>query len=234
MKTEVHSKNKSAKTSHVVKVVLLVGFIALAAFLSGCITQQPQAQSPITESVSKIPAVDQSDQKIDAQTPDLIVKSGDVLGLKLGYYFYIAFPQSKSLDVIPDDIIYINNPPRGFSQYTDTLPVGTRYVGQTSNWKDNSGRVVVIRVLRFDLNPGFKNYFSRDLSTRFVCTDTGSPNIGDYSTYCNQSSTSPDVISTRLEFSYGNYYVRVDVTDEKGKSLSEAMEISQKIKSRLD
>lgn len=221
-------QNKSAKTSNFAKTILLIGLITAGIMISGCVSNEPKATD--TKTSTEV----QSIEKSDVQTPDLIIKPSDVSGFTLKYYLYLALPKSKPLNTVPIDILYYNSAPYGFYSYEDTLPVGTRYVGQSSYWIDDSKRVVMVRVVKFDSSSGLKDYFLVNRSKMVTCEDPGNPNIGDNSAYCNSPDATGDVVTTKLEFSRSNYYVYVYIKDDATKSLSEAIRIAKVVEGRLD
>ena len=137
-------------------------------------------------------------------------------------------------------------------QYTDVLPIGTRNVGQTSQWRDESGRRVEVYLIKTD-SSSFNKYYAEGmdaiidqvnkdpqqysgswtLSTEDV-NNMVHLNIGDYSYYIPRlDSKNPDIQQTDLVFLYKDNLVMVIVIDETDESISEAKRIAKKIKSRL-
>ncbi len=114
------------------------------------------------------------------------------------------------------------------------MPIGNRHIGETSSWRDNSGREIQVITLKFDSNSEFNNYFSTDFgkqTVRSYCINVNDPKIGDNSAYCSWSN--PNVLNIILEYTYNKNFVFIRVTDEKDKSLSEAIRIANVVKSRL-
>jgi hypothetical protein len=182
----------------------------------------------------------QTNQKLDTKASDLLIKPSDVPGLTLKNFGFIAVPKSSSY-------IYSNSSSGDIemSSYQDTLPIGTRNVGQSSIWLDNSGRMLQIESHKYDSNANFqfdyiqvcgilteqnKNY--SDVMD-FGC---GNPSIGDnsYYQYGIDKKNKPDVAITQLVFTYRNNIVEIRNTDEKEKSVNEAIRIAKIIKSTLD
>lgn len=196
-------------------LIIIIGIV----FVAGCIGGEK--------------ATDSQNQKSGTQTPELIIKPGDVPGLTMSRFYYIAFPISSSLIEIDSKMGHFRSMSPEMRMYEDTLPLGTRNVGQDSYWNGSSGRQVQIRAIKFDSNPKFNEGYYKTFSNN--CVNKGFQNLGDI-TFCDSGSlsNSPDVMVTSLRFTYKKYFIFVYVTDEKDKSESEALRISKIIKSRLD
>lgn len=209
------------------KKMLHISIIVGIVFVAGCIGGEK---------------VTDTGQKSVTETSDLIIKQSDVPGLPQIKSYYFAFPKSRSLvnvnsrilagwhmNMVGDDIVKV---------YEDTLPVGTKNVGQNSNFLDNSGRRITVSFTKFDSNSEFKKYF---VDKQEVCKNIktnlegcGLPNIGDDSYYSYRvRNNQPDVETIVLEFVHRNYFVYIEVIDEKEKSLNEAIRIAKIVESRI-
>ncbi len=211
------------------KKLLFICFFIIGFFLvAGCIRGEKSINP-------KISTISQLNQKSDTQTPELIIKPGDAAGLALTDFRFYAFPQNSPYNITN----YYN-----IIEYKDVLPVDNRNVGQMSVWKDNSGREISIELMKLDSNSRFKGYF--DIKTKYfeekkngkqdvLDAGVGHPNIGDSSYYYYAvPRNEPDTAGTRLEFARKNYIGLIRITDNKDKSLNEAIRIAKIVESRLD
>ena len=202
-------------------LIIIIGIV----FVAGCIGGEKAIDS-------KSSTYSQTNQESETQTPELIIKPGDVPGLTMSRFYYISFPISGSLIEIDSKMGHFRSMSPDMRMYEDNLPLGTRNVGQDSYW-NGSGQQVQIRMIKFDSNPKFNEGYYKTFSNN--CVNKGFQNLGDI-TFCDSDSlsNSPDVKITSVRFIYKKYFIFVYVTDEKDKSESEALRISKIIKSRLD
>lgn len=208
------------------KKLLLLFVIMGIVFVAGCIGGEKATDTKTSTDA-------QTNQKTVADTSDLIIQQSDVPGLTMSSFNYIAFPKSSSLIEIDQNILITSGMQREMKIYEDTLPLGTRNVGQQSNWKDNFGRIVMVRLIKFDTNPKFNQDILKSRINN--CANKGYQNIGDISLCTSGSpSDSPDVVITSLIFTYKNYFIFLYVKDEKEKSESEALRIAKIVKGRLN
>lgn len=204
--------------------ILIIGIV----FISGCTSE---------DNINSETSIDsQISQESDTKNPNLILKGSDVPGLKLGCYNFSAI--SESSYYIKNGKEYINE-----IGYQDVLPLGTRKVGESSQWSGKSGQFVIVGIIHYDSNSGLKeeiivynetlrnNLFEEYGELLYV----GNPNIGEYCEYFSQVyNNQPEISQTLLTFVHKNYFVRVMVVDEKVKSKNEAIRIAKIIESRLD
>ena len=252
--------------------ILIIGIV----FISGC-TSDEQANSEISTS-------SQSNQESDTQNPELIIKQSDVPRLGLVDHRFFAVPKSTPdyhLDFHPDlgegydddweiddfdendlgslaiVLVFLNPHPKydEMQEYDNVLPLSARNIGQQSIWKDESGRGVSVRLMKFDSSDNFyKNYATFwDIAVDFVNKNPPKPddtfannpivgiynkvdvNIGDYCYYISsQDRDNPDIQETNLVLLYKNNRVDISVIDETDESINEAIRIAKKIKSRLN
>ena len=241
------------------KYLIICILIVSVIFISGCTSEE------ITNSETSIDS--QNNQQSDTQNPELIIRQSDVPGLSLNGYNFYAVPKSTpeiGLDDYNIDEVNETNlmlilwmPGRGLSnsqEYDNVLPVGTRNVGQSSTWKDESGREVKVTLAKFDSSKSFHNYYAEawDFLVDYAnqnpkkFSDSGpitmddinnkvDLSIGDYCYYTSkQNQYNPDVQETSLIMLYENNYVLITVKDEVGESENNAIRIAKKIKNRLD
>lgn len=240
------------------KYLIICILIVSVIFISGCTSEE------ITNSETSIDS--QNNQQSDTQNPELIIKQSDVPGLILNRYNFYAVPKSTpeiGLDDYNIDEVNETNimlilmiPVMGLSnsqEYDNVLPIGTRNVGQSSTWKDESGREVKIVLTKFDSSKSFHNYYAeawdfivdyanqnpQKFSSGFITMDDINNkvdlSIGDYCYYTSkQNQYNPDVQETSLIMLYENNYVLITVKDEVGESENNAIRIAKKIKNRLD
>ena len=232
------------------QLILICLLIVSVTFISGC-TSDEQASSEISTS-------SQSNQESDTQNPELIIKQSDVPGFSLDIYHYYAIQKSVSMNDIPDNMGLNNfnlisgrerDSIKGIplSRYNDKLPIGLRNCGEVSCWSDDSGRKVIVRILNFDSNSNFEEYFNNynsyllddynwivdDYNFRLInCYDDNS--VGDFSKICEFKSANKDIVSIFIEFSHENYIILVDVIDEGDLTKKEVIRIGEIIESRLD
>lgn len=244
------------------KLLIICILIVSLVFISGCASDEQTSSEIITSS--------QNNQESDTQNPELIIKQSDVPGLTLSSHNFYAVPKSTP-DVVEDfldkrGITEVNETIKMMiamwgptmalgdsEQYTDVLPIGTRNVGQRSKWSDESGRSVVVMLIKFD-SSSFSKYYAEgwdalvdeinqnpqlDSKSSLISTEDVNNmvhlSIGDYCYYVpRQDPNNSDIQQTSLVLLYKNNYVAVSVTDETDESINEAKRIAQKIKSRLD
>jgi len=94
-------------------------------------------------------------------------------------------------------------------------------------------------LIRYDSSSKFEETFvktlenykkhSQDLKNKNIYVDD--PHIGDSSFYYLETNSNVETI--RIYFTNGNYYAKISVTDENGKSLDEANRIARIVDSRL-
>ncbi|WP_406656636.1 hypothetical protein V7O62_12355 [Methanolobus sp. ZRKC2] len=220
---------------------ILMIFILIACLLfSGCVSSED-------EGISEASFSSETDSE-SYPAPDLIIKPSDVPGLTLDDYFFYAAPKSD---------IYTYNSSRG-SKYTDALPLVTRNVGEKSYWIDKSGRAVSVEIEKFDSDEGLEFMFKRgyewieifktameeqDVQLQGAEYDTDTCNIGTNGFYsCSSPSEESDISYANLSdishtdlifMTSNNELVTVNVMDEKGKDLDEAIRIAKIIEDRL-
>jgi len=215
------------------KLFIIIILIFSVIFISGCTSNEKTNSETSPDS--------QINQNLDTQSVDLIIKSKDVPGLTLSQnYKFLAVPKN-TLYVYGDNGI-------DQKRYTNTLPIGYRNVGEESTWRDQSGRKVTVTLFKYDSNLELIELISNaeeywdstkeEWEVAGVETDVkfdfGELNIGDYSRYISSTDINTDIQGTTLTFFYKNNLVTVFVTDEKDKSLDEAIRIAKLVKSRLD
>jgi hypothetical protein len=168
----------------------------------------------------------------------ILINESDVPGLSLKEHYYMSIPESRSF--IFGEGNESGNVP-GMEKYTDALPKGTRHVGQSLYWADDSGRNVQVLLLRYDSKSKFEDIFVKTLDNykkhNKELTDKGvevdDPDIGDYSFYYLSRNPQSDIRTVSLYFTYKNYYAKIYVKDIKEKSLDEAIRIAKIVENRL-
>jgi hypothetical protein len=168
------------------------------------------------------------------QTPDLIIKPGDVPGLTLYDYNFQAFPESKSFGVYNTT-----------EAYTDSLPSGTRKVAESSLWGDEAGHDIRVSKVKFDPGLGPNESYFAQVEAEYeqiakVEKEQGMPvteyytcNIGKNCFYTITASP-PDIELVLFTFSASDdEVVIIHVVEEKGKGLDEAIRIAELVESRL-
>ena len=209
------------------KILIICVLIISFVFISGCTIEDKTNSETFSDS--------QINQQSDTETPDLIIKPRDVPGLSLEYYTFTAVPKSSIFTKDSHNFEEIE-------KYEDVLPLGTRNVGESSIWRDKSGRELWVGGSKFDSISGLKEEIETMQQNAELAKDResmndvdifnfGDPNIGDTSFYTEAGS---DVIRTDLTFIYKNNYVSIMNLDEKAKSKNEAIRIAKIIKNRLD
>ena len=214
------------------KLLLTCILIVSIMFIAGCIGEE--------KTDAGTPASSQISQESDDQTPDLILKPSDVPGFTLGNHVIRA---------VPKNALYVwDNATTTRKEYGDTPPpIGYRIVGEDSDWQDQTGRKVEVEWTKYDSAPNrviesLTNTTARDNYGEVIAEhfpdgfdyDWGDPHIGDCSWYHASTDQSTDIQTTSIVFVYNNNHVIMGVTDEKGKSVKEAIRIAKVIKSRLD
>ena len=209
------------------KLVLINILIISIIFIAGCIDEEKTNTETPTSSGNK--------QESDTQTTNLILKPSDVPGLTLSGYSFLAFPKNA---------LYVMG--NNTKEYQDALPLGYRDVGERSEWMDQSGREVEVILTKYDSGPttiiieyytNHADYMEKELEEGRISSDYdwGDPHIGDYSHYVAVITDSNiGIQKTRVSFVYNKNHVTVLVTDERDKSLNEAIRIAKIIESRLD
>lgn len=243
------------------KKLLIICFLIIGIVLiSGCTSEEK------TNSETSIDS-----QNSDIQNPELIIKQSDVPGLTLSSYKFYAVPKSTpdiGVDYFHDfygtdevnEITWRSYLTLPFyileesEEYDDVLPIGTRNVGQSSDWRGESRRRVNVALLKFDSSKPFHNYYAeawdvfidyayQNPSQEYLGYNWSSINkkvdlsIGDYCYYISkQNKYNADVQETRLVMLYEDNFVIIVVSGETGDSENEndAIRIAKKIKSRLD
>jgi hypothetical protein len=234
-KNERLKKIKGIKMSSYLKFGVIVLMI-FSVVLSGCLQQDKATISPTTtpQGASTPSAV------LESSGSNPYVAQSDVKGLTLKMNGYTAAAESANYNISTRSTM---------KQYTDTLPLGMRNVGQLSAWRDDSGKTISVSVDKFDSTDGFQQYFAgmvkscdRQLKTEEWKTrgDTveygcGQANIGDQSYYAySVAKNTPDVKQVLVYYSKGNYFVSVNIVDLKKLSYNEAIELAGKISGRLN
>lgn len=205
----------------------LILFVLLACLLiSGCVGDEDESTSE-TDSESGI-------------TPDFIIEPDDVPGLTLNSYFFYA---------VPEDDLYTRRLYNA-SKYTDVLPAGTRNVGEKSYWIDESGQhAIAVEIEKYDSDEGLEAIFEngkewmeiirkaekQDANLPWSEYETDTCNFGTNGYYESKSSLDePDISHTSLLFmTSNNELVTINVRDEPGKDLDEAMRIAEIVEERL-
>jgi hypothetical protein len=201
------------------KLLFICVFIIGIVFIAGCIGGEKATDTKSTDA--------QTNQKTVAGATDFIIKQSDVPGLSLKQGCFVAYSKSSPFNFTSTMVGDYNcyGAPAGTAT---TLPLGTRYVGQHSQWEDASGRSLRVILYEYDS--------TSDIFISYIIArgkKSGSANVGDYSSYIVGSRT-PDIEGGSLEFLKKNHYVSISVTDEKGKVLNEMMRIAKIVDSRLD
>jgi hypothetical protein len=208
------------------KKTLIFFILIIFLLFTGCVGGEDES-TPETDSES-------------GTTHDFIIKSSDLPGLTLNGYFFYATPES--------DIYTFNSSPG--SKYTDALPSGTRNVGEKSYWINESGQhVVAVEIEKYDSDDGLetifknreewiemiKNAIEHDAELSWAEYETDTCNIGTKGYYESTSPLSdPDISLTMLTFmTSNNELVTINVRDETGKDLDEAMRIAKIVEERL-
>ncbi len=204
--------------------------IVSVAFVAGCISGEKASDTKTSTDT-------QTNQKSVAETSDFIIKQSDVPGLTLDESGFLGYSKSRPFILpINNSFFYkcnIENP-----NCAKELPIGNRNVGQFSFWKDTSGRFLGFKLSKFDTNSDAISYINREIEicnkypkdlSDFSCA---SPNIGENSYY--EYRVDKDIGSVRLDFLHKNYYVFITYTDEKEKTLKEAIRIAKIVEGRLD
>jgi len=213
------------------KLLIIYILIISIVFISGC-TSDEQASSETSAS-------SQSNQESDTHSTGSILKSSDVSGLTLDYNKFYSVP--KNTLYLSTGPLMGNDIHDGADEYTDTLRMGHRNVGEESHWIDQSGKDLFISFSKFDSNPDFPLIENFNWVKNFIKNspagepdDFGDPNIGDYSFYAAKINPDTDVESAVVIFIHGNTYVFINVIDEEGISKKTAIRIAETIESRLD
>jgi hypothetical protein len=208
------------------KKTLIFFILIIFLLFSGCVGGEDES-TPETDSES-------------GTTHDFIIKSSDLPGLTLNGYFFYATPES--------DIYTFNSSPG--SKYTDALPSGTRNVGEKSYWMDESGKhAVAVEIEKYDSDEGLESIFKngyewmeiirkvdpQDANLPWAEYESDTCNFGTNGYYETKSSLDEnDVSRTNILFmTSNNELVTINVRDETGKDLDEAMRIAKIVEERL-
>ncbi|GFO96361.1 hypothetical protein ig2599ANME_0549 [groundwater metagenome] len=217
------------------KLVLIGILIAGIVFISGCTGGERATDSKTT--------IDsQTNPKSEVQQiSELIIKQSDVPGLTLEDFSFLAVPKSSetSYDGNAKFVPFSYETVR-YQNYKDSLPIGTRKVGESSNYVDNAGRQIEVKYEKYDSTSNFSmvgNPYSpsvlKSSKERGAIIDYGDPKIGDFSVWI-EGERDPNVHVTSLVYTYKTYIVSLRVVDDKDKSRNEALRIAELIKDRLD
>lgn len=214
------------------KLSLICIIITGIVFISGCIGGEKSIDS-------KTSTDSQTNPKSDSQATDLIVKPDDIPGLTIKEFNFYSVP--KSIEVIHDGL---NGPGIPLREYTDTLPVGTKKVGELLDWKDDAGRQGRVMYIKYDSTKNFSTWTDWQFSQSTLKSwkdkgsiiDYGNPKIGDFSIWVESEDVknNPDVLRTEVVYTYKTFIVKLRVVDEKEKSRNEALRIARLIKDRLN
>lgn len=233
------SKKSNAKRSELsTSRILMCAIVLVVVFISGCVNNQSSQTQSITESVTT-PISSSASPKPDTVIADLIPKPEDVPLFTLRSVQFMAIPKGSSYNIISSQgSIQIPNA----NSYKDTLPLGSRNVGQISEWSDKEGRQLQVIIRKFDSNSGIKEYIEvfpkdKEKCQKFwnnidaVC---GSSDMGDYSWYGSATDKKTGISGNTVVFSSKNYLVEIGYRDDKVNSLSEALGIAKNVEGRLN
>ena len=224
------------------RLLIICILIVSVIFISGC-TSEEKTETPMSS---------QNSQESDTESTGSILKSSDVSGYtSSGHRFlsvkknalYVPEPERNSNALIPVGW----DSRSGAVEYTDTLRMGYRNVGEEIWWRTESGKGLMVSVNKFDSDPDSslielfnelkeKSERASEVlnSAQLDIMDIGDPKIGDYSYYFATIDTTTDIQHTKLYFIHGNTGVTVDAIDEKGISKSTAIRVAKIIEDRLD
>lgn len=230
------------------KLLMICILIVSVVFISGC-TSDEKTETPMSS---------QNSQESDTQPTGSILKSSDVPGFTFSYRFY-AVPKNTLFACNNDNVQSLHEDLSlnkfGAREYTDTLPLGYRNVGEDYTWDSQSGKSVFVSVIKYDSDPdsllietftntkernekGFAEYKQLDELEKqdygYSDLDYGDAQIGDNSYLNSVTSQNTDIQLTQIAFIHDTTHVFVKVIDEKGISKETAMRIAKIIESRLD
>ncbi|MDW7732940.1 MAG: hypothetical protein SCH66_10995 [Methanolobus sp.] len=212
------------------KHIMTISIVIACLLFTGCISNEEDTSEASYYSGS-------------VQTPDFIIKPSDVPGLTLNSYFFYAVPENE---------IYTSNSSPG-SKYTESLPVGTRNVGEKSYWMDESGQhAVAVEIEKYDSDDGLEAMFEHGYEwieivrnatehgvdiqgIEYDTYDTDACDIGTNGIYSSKApSDKPKISYTTITFmTSNNELVTVNTIDERGKDLDEAIRIAKIVEARL-
>lgn len=216
-----------------IKSPIIFILILSIMFISGCVDEEK----------TEIPMKSQNTQESNTLPTGSILRSSDVLELTLISNNFYSVPKN-TLYTTPDQWIMMSSRGwdfyRGAKQYTDTLLMGYRNVGEDIYWRDQSGKELSISVVKYDSDPdsfliGWVNpTLLSDAELEALGADISDPNIGDYSRSVTSINPDTDVHYTEIRFVHDTTFVVVSATNEKGISKKTAIRIAKIIEARLD
>lgn len=203
------------------KNIAYLGIIALSLVIGGCI-------------VEKV---------IGEKVPDPLIVPEDFPNMTLEYNDFFSLQENDTLNISG----YLSgNANIATHKETESLPNGSRKVGQNMVWENETGKRIQVGYVKYDSNEGFKDFFDKQLrscpqrknntnmlaeSLEIGCDPAG---IGEYGIYVSRVlKNDPEMKSVSLQYSRGNYIVKVIVNDKKDVSFEEAVEIAKRIDDRL-
>jgi hypothetical protein len=208
------------------KKVLIYSILIVCLLFSGCVDVEDESTSEANT--------------VSDNTPDFIIGPDDVPGLILNSYFFYS---------VPENDLYTRRL-YNTSKYTDALPLGTRNVGEKSYWMDESGKhAVAVEIEKYDSDEGLESIFKngyewmeiirkvdpQDANLPWAEYESDTCNFGTNGYYETKSSLDEnDVSRTNILFmTSNNELVTINVRDETGKDLDEAMRIAKIVEERL-
>ncbi|WMW25756.1 hypothetical protein RE474_03285 [Methanolobus sediminis] len=190
------------------KKLLIICILIACLLFSGCVGNEDESTSETSEI---------------GQVPDLIIKPSDVPGFTLDDYTFLAVSKSNSYEF-----------GNSTTPYTDTLPSGTRNVGETSVWSDATEHKISCSIEKYDSDIGLTEYIDKEEEAASKSGHTyGTCTIGDICFY-RYVEPYPGIIITWLSvITSNNELIRVTIVDENDKSLDEAIRIATIIEGRV-
>lgn len=199
-----------------------LGIIALSLIIGGCIVEEV----------------------IGAKVPDPLIVPEDFPEMTLKNNDFFSLPENDTLNISGH---LSGNAVITTQKGTESLPNESRKAGQNMVWENETGKRIQVGYIKYDSNEGFKDFFDRQLrscpqrknntnmlaeSLEIGCDPAG---IGEYGIYVSRVlKNDPEMKSVSLQYSRGNYIVKVIVNDKKDVSFEEAVEIAKRIDGRLN
>ncbi|MDP2217390.1 MAG: hypothetical protein Q8J68_08900 [Methanolobus sp.] len=209
------------------KNMFIIYVLIACVLFSGCMGVD-------NKEVSEASFVSQTNSE-STQVPDFIVKPEDVPGFNLLAYIIYSVPESDSFEL--SDIPKIEG--NLTSHYPFASPKGVCNVGEATIWIDQSERGVSASIYKFDSDLGIDEHFvyvKKIIDGKIPASEVvefGSCSIGT-ECYYNRIEQRSGFFTTQLTFfTSNNEMVIVGVTDDKEKSLDEAIRIARIVEGRL-
>lgn len=221
--------------------MLIITIVITCLLFSGCAGDEGPSETSLSSEANSS----------SAQNPDLIIKPGDVPEFTLDEYSFYAVPKNYSYE-LPDFNLENSS---YVEQYTDSLPLGTRNVGEMSRWVNEFGYEVTVSITKFDSDLGFESLDAdknalKNISERREDTEYGTGSIGidcyyytitsgsldeDYKSYMDYAlvcfrTSNHEIVGVIVDYDV----IGVADKEEKGESLNKAIRIAKIIEARMD